>query len=116
MLTTETVKIGLDWPATDLGVGHSLEQASNADIVIIDARSLKRVSVKLLEAFVKIKKAMLCKDGRFGIVRLVVSSPLIKQTLGVTGLSKLFEIHTTLETAGATEAKRKPEAPARVAA
>jgi anti-anti-sigma regulatory factor len=97
-------KLNLESLVSDRLIGRSLEQASRADIVIVDVRSLKRVNARLLEAFVRIKKAML-RSGRLGIVRLVVSSPTIRKTLAVTGLAKLFEVYETAELADAAQAK-----------
>ena len=103
MLSNTTARIDLESLFADSGIGDLLDQVSKADIVVIDTRPLKRVNVTLLEAFVKIKKAML-RNGRLGTVRLIVGSPMIRRTLAVTGLGKLFEVRTAVETAGAAEA------------
>jgi anti-anti-sigma factor len=111
-LHQNTIKVSHESQATELSIDRLLEQAANADAVIVDLSALKRLSVKPLEFLVKVKKAMLGK-GRFGIVRLVVRSPLIHQTLAVTGLRKLFEVYETVESAVGANAKSEPAAPTR---
>lgn len=115
MLTKNAIKLNLESLATQDGVDHSLERASKADVAIVDVSSLKRLNVRLLESFVRIKKAML-RSGRLGVVRLIVRSPLIHKTLAVTGLGKLFEVYATAEMADAAQAHSHTPAVPRVAA
>lgn len=98
-------KLTVESLLTDSGMSRSLALASNADVVVVDVSALERINATLLEAVVRIKKAML-RNGRRGIVRLIVRSPLVRRTLAVTGLGKLFEIYATLESAGAADAVR----------
>ena len=83
------------------GVGEELMtivESSNTPRIIVDFGSVEHLSSAALGMLIKVHNAVVAKDGRLDLCNII---PNIMEAFVITNLTRLFNIHDTIESAQA---------------